>query len=132
MLEFPGRRRKVPDKYGPVTRQNSIEGEIYQIGGKDETINVHLRNRQGEVRAEVSVELAKKLAHYLLAGRVRLFGQGDWYRNGSRWEPANFTAFGFEQIRGSTVAEDLQYIGEVFAEVDPDEHMKALAELRGE
>src|SRR5262249_34336405 len=42
VIEFPGRLRPANEKIGPVRRSASVEGTIYQIGGKDETINVHM------------------------------------------------------------------------------------------
>jgi len=131
LLEFPGRLRPVQEKIGPVRRSTSIEGTIYQIGGKDETINVHMRGRDGELRAEVSIDLARKLAPYLLFGRVRLFGEGDWYRVNGRWERHRFTAISFAPLEKQSLHDAIREMSQLFAGVDPDDVASTVAELRG-
>ncbi len=132
VIEFPGRLRPVQERIGPVRRATSVEGEIYQIGGKDETINVHLRGKTGEIRAEVSIALARKLAPYLLLGKVRLFGEGEWYRVNAQWERQNFTAIDFTPLDGHSLPDALREMQEMFAGVTPDEFASTMAELRGE
>lgn len=109
VIQFAGRSRAPQQRIGPVRRQSIIDGQIFQIGGKDETINIHLRNVQkpNEThRAEVSIDLARKLAPYFLLGRVRLFGEGDWYRTDSGWviSPNTFTAHDFEPLDESNLS----------------------------
>ena len=53
LIEFPGRRRAKRETIGPVRRSTFIEGQVYSIGGKDETINIHLRNGETELKCEV-------------------------------------------------------------------------------
>lgn len=130
VMEFPGRLRPALEKIGPVRRSTSIEGTIFQIGGKDETINVHMRGRDGEVRAEVSIELARKLAPYLLFGKVRLFGEGDWYRVNGKWERHRFTAVDFAPLDTHSLNDALRDIGQLFTGVDPEEFAKTVADLR--
>ena len=43
LIEFPGRTRHVEEKLGPIEQPGTLDGEVIQIGGRDETINVHLR-----------------------------------------------------------------------------------------
>ena len=43
LIEFPGRTRPVEAKLGPVEQPGALDGEIIQVGGRDETINVHLK-----------------------------------------------------------------------------------------
>jgi hypothetical protein len=132
VIEFPGRLRPVQERIGPVRRATSVEGQIYQIGGKDETINVHLRGKDGEVRAEVSIALARKLAPYLLFGKVRLFGEGEWYRLNAKWERQNFTATDFAPLDSHSLADAMQEMQKVFSGVNPDDFTSVMAELRGE
>lgn len=131
VMEFPGRRRPMQEKIGPVRRSTSIEGVIYQIGGKDETINVHLRGRDGDLRAEVSIEMARRLAPFLLLGRIRLFGEGEWYRVNGKWERHKFTAVDFTVLDKHSLPDALREMQQVFAGVDADEFAAAMADLRG-
>jgi hypothetical protein len=132
ILEFPGRLRPIQEKIGPVRRSASIEGEIFQIGGKDETINVHLRGRGGETRAEVSIELARRLAPFLLLGQVRMFGEGDWYRVNGKWERHSFTAVSFTPLDEHSLTDTLQEMQGIFSGVSPDDFASTMAALKGE
>lgn len=133
VIDFPGRRRPKPEKLGPIRRSTSVEGQIFQIGGKDQTINVHLRGKDGDdVRVEVSISLARQLAPYLLSGEVRLFGEGDWYRIDDRWERHNFTATGFCPLGTDSLIDSLQHIRSIFADVDADDFSATMAELRSD
>lgn len=133
VIDFPGRRRPKPEKIGPIRRSTSVEGQIFQIGGKGQTINVHLRGKDGDdVRVEVSITLARQLAPYLLSGEVRLFGEGDWYRINAQWERHNFTALGFSYLSTASLSDSIQHIRNIFADVDPNDFSATMAELRSE
>lgn len=131
VIEFPGRLRPAQEKIGPVRRSASLEGTIFQIGGKDETINVHMRGRDGEIRAEVSIELARRLAPYLLLGKVRIFGEGEWYRVNGKWERHRFTATDFTPLDKHSLPDALREIQQIFIDVDADDFASTMNELRG-
>jgi hypothetical protein len=130
IIEFPGRRRATREKVGPVRRTTSIEGQIFSLGGKDDTINVHLRNKDQAYRCEVSVDLARKLAPYFLNGNVRLFGQGDWYRVDSVWQMANFTAVDFVPLEKNKLSESIADLREIFSDVSGEDFLRTMEELR--
>ncbi len=44
VLLFPGRDSVRAPEIGPITEIGVLEGEIFQIGGKDETIQIYLRD----------------------------------------------------------------------------------------
>jgi hypothetical protein len=130
IIEFPGRMRPAQERIGPVRRHATIEGQIYQIGGKDETINIHLRGQEGDVKAEASIELARKLAKHLLLGRVRLLGAGEWYRVNGKWERINFTATDFIALDLQSLPDTIKEIQQVFHGLDPEEFVALMDELR--
>lgn len=126
VIDFAGRKRAPQQRIGPVRRKSVIDGQIFQIGGKDETVNVHLRNihKPSETyRSEVSIDLARKLATHLLTGTVRLFGEGDWYRTDSGWimSPNSFSAYDFVPIDESSLAATINAAREIFKDVKVDE-----------
>lgn len=129
VIEFPGRRRAAVERIGPVRRQTSIEGQIFQIGGKDDTINIHLRNGDKTPRCVVSIELSRKLVRYFLLGKVRIFGEGDFYRHGEEWVMANFTGRDFVPLEEKSLSASLAGIRSLFEDVEPDVN-KAMHELR--
>lgn len=122
MIEFPGRKRAPQQRIGPVRRKSTVDGQIFQIGGKDETINVHVRNlkRPSETyRCEVTIDLARKLAPHFLLGNIRLFGEGDWYRTDSSWlmNPNSFTAFDFVPLDDLSLEATIGAVQNIFADV---------------
>lgn len=132
LLEFPGRRRAKQEIIGPVRRSTSIEGQVYSIGGKDETINIHLRNGETELRCEVSIALARKLGPYLLDGTVRLFGHGLWNRIDGEWQMKTFTADDFLLLADSPLQATINSISDAFDGVAADLAASTLLELRRE
>jgi hypothetical protein len=129
VIEFPGRRRAAVEKIGPVRRQTSIEGQIFQIGGKDETINIHLRDGDKTTKCVASIDLSRKLARYFLLGKVRILGEGDFYRSGEEWVMANFTGSDFVPLEEHSLSGALAGIRSLFAGVGPD-ISNAMTELR--
>lgn len=132
LLEFPGRRRARQEIIGPVRRSTSIEGQVYSIGGKDETINIHLRNGEVELRCEVSIALARKLGPYLLDGTVRLFGHGLWNRIDGEWQMKTFTADDFVPLNDSPLRTTIGTVSSAFDGVAADLAASKLLELRQE
>jgi len=130
VIEFPGRRRAQQEKIGPLRRDTSLDGQIFMIGGRDETINVHLRDGEKIFRCEVSIDLARRLAPYFLNGLVRLFGQGDWYRIDSRWEMANFVAVDFVGLERKTLKESIEGMRDIFSGVSAEGLLSDLEDLR--
>lgn len=133
LLEFPGRKRAPQQRIGPVRRRSVIEGQIFQIGGKDETINVHLCNPQKPsetYRCIVDISLARRLMPHFLVGKVRLFGEGDWYRTDVGWvmSPSSFTAVDFVPLIDCGLDATIHSVREIFADVRADAAM--LEELR--
>jgi hypothetical protein len=83
VIEFPGRTRVVERSIGPVQQAGTLDGEIIQIGGRDETINVHLKAGDDVVRCITTKALARRLAHHMFGPPVRLSGVGMWSRSES-------------------------------------------------
>ncbi|WP_321476396.1 hypothetical protein [uncultured Paludibaculum sp.] len=99
LIEFPGRTRPVEERIGPVQQTSMIDGEVIQIGGRDETINVHIKSGDQIVTCVTNKEMARRLAPHLFAGTVRVHGQGTWARLGSgAWELKKFTISEFSQL----------------------------------
>jgi hypothetical protein len=99
LIEFPGRTRPVKERIGPVQQTSMIDGEVIQIGGRDETINVHIKTGDQVVTCVTNKEMARRLATHLFAGTVRVHGQGTWARLGSgAWELTKFTISDFAPL----------------------------------
>jgi hypothetical protein len=103
VIEFPGRTRPKPVRYGPFREVGTLDGRIIRIGGRDETIPVWLKDGDVEYHCNVrGEEVARRLAPYYLNGIVRLHGSGKWVReeNGS-WTLQQFDISDFEVLDDS-------------------------------
>jgi hypothetical protein len=107
VIEFPGRLRPTPARYGPFREVGTLDGRIIRIGGRDETIPVWLKD--GDVVYNCNVrgeDVARRLAPYYLSGIVRLHGRGKWVReeNGT-WKLEQFDIDDFEVLDDSSMSE---------------------------
>lgn len=98
ILQFPGSTRPEPLRYGPFRQEGKLEGQIVRIGGRDDSIHIHLRDGAVVYTAiETNAEVAKRLGSHLFDPIVRLHGVGTWYRDEQGgWELKRFVAARFE------------------------------------
>jgi hypothetical protein len=103
VIEFPGRMRPKPVRYGPFREVGTLDGRIIRIGGRDETIPVWLKSGEVEYHCNVRGEdVARRLAPYYLNGVIRVHGNGKWVReeNGI-WKLEQFDISEFEVLDDS-------------------------------
>lgn len=63
-----------------VFKAGSVQGRLYSIGGKDDSVPVRLEGANGEtLHCEAGIETAAQLAP-LLFKQVRVHGKGEWER----------------------------------------------------
>jgi len=98
LIQFPGSKNAPKEEFGPVARPSAIDGAIWSIGGKDETINIQLRDHGQDPKCLVSVALARRLTPYLFGKKVRLSGAGQWYRVDGRWQMKSLVADDFVEL----------------------------------
>lgn len=99
VIEFPGRTRVQERSMGPVEQAGTLDGEVIQIGGRDETINVHLKTGDDVVHCITTKAIARRLAHHMFGPPVRLSGVGMWSRSESgKWALRSFRVRDFETL----------------------------------
>lgn len=99
LIEFPGRTRPAESSVGPIVQSDTLDGEVIQIGGRDETINVHIKSGDEFHRCITSKATARSLAHYIFGPPVRLRGTGTWSRADSgAWKLQRFVIESFETL----------------------------------
>lgn len=105
VIPFPGRTREELAVFGPFKQEGSLEGQVIRVGGKDETIPVHLRD--GAVvhtGLNASEEVARRIAQHLLGAPVRVHGLGTWFREGNgTWLLKTFRINDFEVLDDTTI-----------------------------
>lgn len=99
VIEFPGRNRPVESSLGPVIQSGTLDGEVIQVGGRDETINIHIRSGEDVHRCITSKAIARRLAHHIFGPSIRVHGKGTWSRADSgRWRLHRFDIESFEVL----------------------------------
>lgn len=107
IIQFPGRTRPKPVKYGPFREEGSLDGVVIRIGGRGDTIPVLLMDAEGaEYPCQTTVELSIQLAQHYRRATVRVYGSGRWLReeNGG-WTLQQFDIGRFEVIDDSPLTE---------------------------
>jgi hypothetical protein len=106
VIEFPGRTRPKPVRYGPFREVGTLDGTIIRIGGRDDTIPVWLRSGDVEYHCIAREDVARRLAPYYLNGVVRVHGSGKWVReeNGS-WNLQQFDIVDFTVLDDSSLTD---------------------------
>lgn len=106
VIEFPGRNRPRPDVYETASQNDSIDGVLIAIGGRDSTVPAHLRDHSGNIqKCNTSIEIARRIAPYLFGSTLRVFGQAEWKRDeqGS-WTLSNLVIEDFVELTAEPTA----------------------------
>lgn len=99
IIEFPGRNRPVESSLGPIIQPGTLDGEVIQVGGRDETINVHIKSGDEFYRCITTKTIARRLAQHIFGPPVRLRGKGIWSRSESgQWKLHRFDIESFELL----------------------------------
>lgn len=85
-----------------INKQGSVQGRLYRIGGKDETVPVRLEGANGEtLNCEASTEIAQQLST-LLFQQVRVSGSGTWERSpDGSWKLKKLKIESFQKLDSS-------------------------------
>lgn len=130
VIPFPGRLRPLPLTFASFWQSGTIEGEVVSIGGKDTTAHAILQD--GGITysgCSLNRELARQLARYLYAGKLRLFGRGKWERSPEgTWKLLEFKVDRFEALEEQSLSDTLTEIRNLSAnEVGVDFYSELLA-----
>lgn len=99
LIEFPGRNRPVEASVGPIVQPGTLDGEVIQIGGRDETINVHIKAGDEIHRCITTKAIARRLAQHIFGAPVRVRGRGTSSRAESgEWKLHRFDIESFETL----------------------------------
>ncbi len=119
LLYFPGVNEVLPK---PITieQPGSIQGTVLRVGGKDQSVPVHLEVEGVELKGcHANRAVAKRLAGHLFE-TVRLHGTGVWNRSEHGvWALARFEVRDFEVLQQTTLTAafgDLRAQGLTFRE----------------
>jgi hypothetical protein len=108
VIEFPGKKRELSPKYGPIKQSAFVQGELIRVGGQEPTIPVHVQDADGKVyccwaRKHLVQELGS-----LVFQQVRLNGIATWERDeNAEWNLLEFEIQSFTAPLSTTDASTL-------------------------
>lgn len=79
IFQFPSVKNEEPPLR--IVKPSSIQGRLYSVGGKDETVPVRIEGADNEtLHCEAGIDVAERLAQVLFKP-VRVHGDGEWERS---------------------------------------------------
>jgi hypothetical protein len=80
LIDFPGIKLATEPIVGPVQEHTDIQGELIQIGGRDETISLYIRDGRNTFICTATRQQGREISGQLFR-QVRINGTGKWVRN---------------------------------------------------
>lgn len=98
VIEFPGNKASQDPIIGPVSESCELQGELFQVGGRDETISVYIRSENEIFICTATRDQARDISQYLFRS-VRVSGEGKWLRReNGRWKLVSFVMSSFKHL----------------------------------
>ena len=105
-IEFPGRDQQELVTYGALNQPGVLDGELIRIGGRDETVPVHLRHGDLVHICNTDREIARRLGSHLYGRTLRVRGIGRWERDAEGvWSLRRFNIKDFEILDAASLSE---------------------------
>ena len=106
VIEFPLPEQQELVTYGVVSHPGALDGELIRIGGRDETVPVHLRDGDTIYICNTSREIARRLASHLYGTTLRVQGVGRWERDPNEgWLLRRFNIDEFQVLSDTPLSE---------------------------
>ena len=114
IIHFPGCSQPQPRTFGPFRQQCAFDGMLIRVGGKDDTVPVHLQDRTTIHICNATRDMARNLAPHLYQGTLRVWGDGRWERDeDGKWILKRFDISKFELLDGAPLGQVVQRLREV-------------------
>lgn len=112
VFSFPQKQKK--DNVINLSKATSIQGVLYNIGGKDETIPVRIADSSGNtIFATTNKKLAGELASHLFE-TVRLSGEGYWERTEDKgWELKRLKVESYQILQDMSIRNAINALKEI-------------------
>ena len=104
VIRFPGREQPRNVNYGP--QLDTLDGALIRIGGRDDTVPVHLKDGDTIHMCNTTHSMARNLAPYLYGPVLRVHGDACWERNNDgQWLLRRFNIKKFEELEDVPLSE---------------------------
>lgn len=81
LIIFPGKARIVPITFDPVIQHDTLDGVLIGLGGRDESVPIHLMDGDKVYKCNTTRTRAKEMAHYIFGPILRVNGMASWRRD---------------------------------------------------
>ena len=105
VIRFPGRERLQPLTFGPFNQPGILDGVLIRVGGRDDTVPVHLQDGDTIHLCNATREMARRLAGHLYGNTLRVRGEGRWERDTDGWLLKRFNITEFEELDEACLSE---------------------------
>lgn len=106
VIPFPGRDLPRPRTFGPFRQRCSFDGTLIRVGGKDDTVPVHLQAGDKIHICNADRDMARRLAPHLYQGTLRVWGDGRWEREANgNWNLIRFNISEFDLLDDAPLSE---------------------------
>ncbi|MGD0364790.1 MAG: hypothetical protein ABSC93_28260 [Bryobacteraceae bacterium] len=133
ILQFPGKKRAKTESIGPIAQQDFIDGQLIRLGGKDETVPVHVRDEDGIIHpCTANIDVASRLGPLYLK-YVRVHGTAHWNRDeAGQWERTFFRVDNVEELDHRSLKDAVRELRAMEGPQWPTDIMERLYQLRSE
>ena len=99
IVPFPGVEQTRGLAYGPFRERGTLDGVLIRVGGKDDTVPVHLLDGDKVHICNANRDVARRLAPNLFGPILRVHGEGRWERDeDGNWKLLRFDIRDFEPL----------------------------------
>ena len=106
VVRFPGREQRPPPVFGSFNQAGVLDGQLIRVGGRDDTVPVHLQDGETVHICNANRDVAKRLAPHLYGPTLRVRGEGRWERDADgQWSMKRFTIGDFRQLDDAPLGE---------------------------
>lgn len=134
IIRFPGREPRPLLTFGPFNQDGVLDGVLIRVGGRDDTVPVHLRDGDAIHMCTATRDMARRLAVHLYGRTLRVRGNGRWGRDSDGvWSMKRFNITDFNELDEAPLGEVVRQLRNVDGSgwKDIDDPLMELQQLRG-
>ncbi|EJT5102697.1 hypothetical protein IGG11_000112 [Escherichia coli] len=96
-----------------ITKTSEVQGRLYSVGGKDNSIPVRIEGANGETfKCEATPDLAAALGSHLFK-YIRVKGDGCWEKKNNKWELKKLKITSFALLKKTSLKDAINAIKQV-------------------
>ena len=134
VIRFPGRDQPPGLTFGAFNQPGVLDGVLIRVGGRDDTVPVHLHDGETIHVCNATRDMARRLAVHLYGPVLRVHGEGRWERTvDGTWLMKRFNISEFGELDDAPLSEIVERLRGVEGSgwKDIDDPLAEARRLRG-